>query len=52
MIIDVHAHYLPTLLIEGFDAAHAAFSGVQLLRDAMLGGNARRVFRLRPDCAC
>lgn len=33
MIIDVHAHFLPRLLIEGFDAAHAAFPGVELLRD-------------------
>lgn len=33
MIIDVHAHFLPKLLIEGFDAARTAFPGVQLLRD-------------------
>lgn len=33
MIVDVHAHYLPKLLIEGFDAARTAFPGVQLLRD-------------------
>lgn len=33
MIIDVHAHFLPRLLIEGFDAARTAFPGVQLLRD-------------------
>jgi aminocarboxymuconate-semialdehyde decarboxylase len=31
MIIDVHAHYLPKLLIERFDAV--AFPGVKLLRD-------------------
>lgn len=31
MIIDVHAHYLPKLLIERFDPA--AFPGVKLLRD-------------------
>ena len=31
MIIDVHAHYLPKLLIERFD--NAAFPGVKLLRE-------------------
>jgi aminocarboxymuconate-semialdehyde decarboxylase len=31
MIIDVHAHFLPKLLIERFDAA--AFPGVRLLKD-------------------
>jgi hypothetical protein len=30
MIIDVHAHFLPKLLIERFEAA--AFPGVKLLR--------------------
>ncbi len=33
MIIDVHAHYLPKLLIERFDAHRAAFPGVEVLRD-------------------
>ncbi len=32
MIIDIHAHYLPQLLYERFDAAAAAFPGVKLLR--------------------
>lgn len=33
MIIDVHAHFLPRLLVERFDAARGAFPGVELLRD-------------------
>jgi aminocarboxymuconate-semialdehyde decarboxylase len=32
MIIDIHAHYLPQLLYQRFDAAAAQFPGVQLLR--------------------
>lgn len=32
MIIDIHAHYLPQLLYERFDAEAAKFPGVQLLR--------------------
>ena len=32
MIIDIHAHYLPQLLYERFDAAADAFPGVKLLR--------------------
>ena len=32
MIIDIHAHYLPQLLYERFDAEAARFPGVQLLR--------------------
>ncbi len=34
MIIDVHAHFVPTLLTERFDANAASFPGVTLLRDA------------------
>jgi aminocarboxymuconate-semialdehyde decarboxylase len=33
MIIDIHAHYMPKRLFERFDAEHAAFPGVALLRD-------------------
>jgi len=33
VIVDVHAHYLPKLLLERFNAARAAFPGVELLRD-------------------
>jgi aminocarboxymuconate-semialdehyde decarboxylase len=33
MIIDVHAHYLPKLLLDRFDHERAAFPGVELLRD-------------------
>lgn len=33
MIIDVHAHYLPKLLVERFDASRAGFPGVEVLRD-------------------
>ena len=33
MIIDVHAHFLPRLLIERFAAARGAFPGVELLQD-------------------
>ena len=33
MIIDVHAHFLPKLLIERFEAEHAPFPGVELLRE-------------------
>lgn len=33
MIIDVHAHFLPKLLVERFDAHRAAFPGVEVLRD-------------------
>lgn len=32
MIIDIHAHYLPQLLFDRFDAEAAKFPGVQLLR--------------------
>ncbi len=32
MIIDIHAHFLPQLLYERFDAQAAKFPGVQLLR--------------------
>ena len=32
MIIDIHAHYVPRLLYERFDAEAANFPGVQLLR--------------------
>ena len=32
MIIDIHAHYLPQLLYDRFDAEAAKFPGVQLLR--------------------
>jgi aminocarboxymuconate-semialdehyde decarboxylase len=32
MIIDIHAHYLPQLFYERFDAAAGAFPGVKLLR--------------------
>ena len=32
MIIDIHAHYLPSLLYQRFDAEAAKFPGVQLLR--------------------
>lgn len=32
MIIDIHAHFLPQLLFERFDAQAAKFPGVQLLR--------------------
>ena len=34
MIIDIHAHYLPQLLYDRFDAQAAKFPGVQLLRGA------------------
>jgi aminocarboxymuconate-semialdehyde decarboxylase len=33
MIIDIHAHYLPPLLYQRFDAAAATFPGVKLLRE-------------------
>jgi aminocarboxymuconate-semialdehyde decarboxylase len=33
LIIDVHAHFIPTCLYERFDAQAAAFPGVKLLRD-------------------
>lgn len=33
MIIDVHAHYIPTQLFERFDTEHGKFAGVTLLRD-------------------
>lgn len=33
MIIDIHAHYLPRLLYERFDAEAARFPSVQLLRE-------------------
>ena len=33
MIIDVHAHFVPALLYERFDANAATFPGVTLLRD-------------------
>jgi aminocarboxymuconate-semialdehyde decarboxylase len=33
MIIDVHAHFLPRLMLERFDAARGAFPGVELARD-------------------
>lgn len=33
MIIDVHAHYLPPVLLERFDAARGDFPGVTLARD-------------------
>ncbi len=32
MIIDIHAHYLPQLFFQRFDAAAGAFPGVKLLR--------------------
>ncbi len=32
MIIDIHAHYLPQLLFQRFDAAAGTFPGVRLLR--------------------
>ena len=34
MIIDVHAHFLPRILIERFDAHRASFPGVEVLTDA------------------
>ena len=48
MIIDIHAHYLPQLLYDRFDAAAAQFPGVQLLRGEqgmrlrLAGGEATR----------
>jgi aminocarboxymuconate-semialdehyde decarboxylase len=33
LIIDVHAHFIPSCLYERFDARAAAFPGVKLLRD-------------------
>jgi aminocarboxymuconate-semialdehyde decarboxylase len=33
MIIDVHAHFLPRLMLERFDAERQAFPGVELARD-------------------
>jgi len=33
LIIDVHAHFIPTCLYERFDAQAAGFPGVKLLRD-------------------
>ena len=33
MIIDIHAHYLPRLIYERFDAEHKAFPGVTLKRE-------------------
>ena len=33
MIIDIHAHYIPKLLYERFDAGAAEFPGVKLTRD-------------------
>lgn len=33
MIVDVHAHYLPSLLFERFEGAAAAFPGVRLLKE-------------------
>lgn len=34
MIIDVHAHFLPRILIDRFDAHRAGFPGVEVLKDA------------------
>ena len=33
IVIDVHAHFIPKLLTERFDASAAKFPGVKLLRD-------------------
>ena len=33
MIIDIHAHYIPRLLYERFDANAAKFPSVKLMRD-------------------
>ena len=33
MSIDVHAHYLPSILIDRFDSQRSRFPGVELLRD-------------------
>ncbi|GAA4329578.1 amidohydrolase family protein [Pigmentiphaga soli] len=41
MIIDIHAHFIPRVLFERFDARHAEFPGVHLLRD---GNNVRIAF--------
>jgi aminocarboxymuconate-semialdehyde decarboxylase len=47
MIIDVHAHFVPKILVERFDAAKKDFPGVSLTRDggvrvAFNGGEATR----------
>ena len=34
LVIDIHAHFIPKLLYERFDASSAKFPGVKLLRDA------------------
>ncbi len=34
IVIDIHAHYIPKGLIAGFEAHHASFPGVKLLRDS------------------
>ena len=41
LVIDIHAHFTPKLLIKNFDAHAAKFSGVKLLRDA--GGGPPRM---------
>ena len=33
MIIDVHAHFLPPILVERFDSQRSRFPGVELLKD-------------------
>ena len=33
LVIDIHAHFVPKLLVERFDANSAAFPGVKLIRD-------------------
>ena len=33
LVIDIHAHFIPELLYQGFDASAAGFPGVRLLRD-------------------
>jgi len=34
LVIDIHAHFVPKLLVERFDANSAAFPGVKIIRDA------------------
>ena len=41
LVIDIHAHFTPKLLIKNFDAHAAKFSGVKLLRDP--GGGPPRI---------
>ena len=41
LVIDIHAHFTPKLLIKNFDAHAAKFSGVKLLHDA--GGGPPRM---------